>query len=127
MNKESVFLVVAAAGLAPIALSYGASPQASLSYLFNIDAGDVNTRHIFRAVMGLYLALIVFWIGGAKSESLKLPALWSLTIFMLGLASGRVLSLVVDGMPHPLLIAYMLLEFGFGAIGVMLIRGYRQD
>ena len=46
---------------------------------------------------------------------------------MLGLASGRVLSLVVDGMPHPLLIAYMLLEFGFGAIGVMLIRGYRQD
>ena len=45
--------------------------------------------------MGLYLALVVFWIAGARNESLRLPALWSLTVFMLGLAAGRVVSLIV--------------------------------
>ena len=126
MDKESLFLLLAAAGLAPIALSYGASPEASLPFLFNIDAGDINTRHIFRATMGLYFALIIFWIFGARNDSLKLPALWSLTVFMLGLAAGRALSLAIDGMPHPLLVVYLLLEIGFGAIGFKMIQGLRS-
>jgi hypothetical protein len=127
MSKESIFLLLAAAGLLPIALSYGASPEASLAFLYDIDASDVNTRHIFRAVMGLYFAQIVFWVCGARSESLRLPALWGLTVFMLGLASGRALSLVIDGMPHPLLVGFLLLEIGFGAVGIMLIRGYKNN
>jgi len=127
MSKESIFLLLAAVGLAPIALSYGASPEASLSLLYDIDAGDVNSRHIFRAVMGLYLAQIVFWVCGARSDSLKLPALWSLTVFMLGLAAGRALSLMIDGMPHPLLAVFLVLEIGFGVVGFMMIRGYRNQ
>ena len=80
MTKESIFLLLAAAGLLPVALSYGASPEASLAFLYDIDASELNSSHIFRAVMGLYLAQIVFWICGARSESLRLPALWSLSV-----------------------------------------------
>jgi hypothetical protein len=127
MSRESVFLILAAAGLTPIALSYGLVPGTSLSFLFGIDASDTNTAHIFRAVMGLYLALVFFWIAGAKTPSLRLPALWSLTVFMLGLASGRILSLLVDGVPHPLLAVYLLLELGFGFVGYFLIRRYNAD
>jgi hypothetical protein len=127
MNKESIFLLMAAAGLAPIALSYGASPAASLSYLYDIDASSVNVSHIFRAVMGLYIALLVFWIAGARKETLRLPALWSLTIFMIGLAAGRALSIVVDGMPHPLLVAFMVLEVGFAVVGYKLISGLSKE
>lgn len=76
--------------------------------------------------MGLYLALVIFWIQGARKESMRLPALWSLTVFMLGLAAGRVISLVVDGMPHPLLLLYLLLELGFGLVGAFLIRSYKS-
>jgi hypothetical protein len=126
MSKESIFLLLAATGLLPIALSYGASPEASLAFLYDIDAGDVNTKHIFRAVMGLYFAQIIFWVCGARSDSLRLPALWALTVFMLGLAAGRALSLVIDGMPHPLLVVFLVLEIGFGVGGVVLIRGYRS-
>ena len=125
MSKESIFLLLAAAGLFPVALSYGASPEVSLSYLYGIDASDVNFRHMFRAVMGLYLAQIIFWICGARTESLRLPALWCLSVFMLGLAAGRALSLVLDGMPHPLLAVFLALEIGFGAVGLVLIRGYK--
>jgi hypothetical protein len=37
MTRERIFLLLAAAGLTPIALSYGLAPEASLSYLFDID------------------------------------------------------------------------------------------
>lgn len=125
MSKESIFLLLAAAGLLPVALSYGAAPESSLAYLYNIDASGVNFKHIFRAVMGLYFAQIIFWISGARTESLRLSALWCLTVFMLGMAAGRALSLVIDGMPHPLLAVFLALEIGFGAVGLVLIRGYK--
>ncbi|GMM88787.1 DUF4345 domain-containing protein [Vibrio fortis] len=122
MNPQSIFLIVAALGLTPIALSYGYAPIVSLDYLFAIDATPVNVSHIFRAVMGLYLALVLFWLSGAMIQKYRLPALYSLVIFMLGLAAGRVLSLVVDGIPHWLLIVYLVLEVGFGMVGIKMIR-----
>jgi len=125
MTKESIFLLLAAVGLTPIALSYGLMPQASISYLFDIDASSVNSSHIFRAIMGLYFAMVIFWVTGARSKSLTLPALWSLTVFMLGLAAGRILSIVVDGMPHPLLVTYLVLEIVFGVVGFYLAVRYR--
>ena len=81
MKIQSVFLIVAACGLTPIALSYGFSPAASLGILFNIDATPVNVSHIFRAVMGLYLALAAFWVMGAFRSNMRLHALYSLVIF----------------------------------------------
>jgi hypothetical protein len=125
MTKEEIFLLLAAVGLAPVALSYGLMPQVSLSYLFDIDASSVNSSHIFRAIMGLYLAMVTFWIIGARNASLTLPALWSLTIFMLGLAAGRALSIVIDGMPHPLLLGYLAVEVGFGFASLYLAKRFQ--
>ncbi|SCY29284.1 DUF4345 domain-containing protein [Desulfoluna spongiiphila] len=122
MNSAQIFLLVAAAGLTPIALSYGFNPQASLKFLFNITVQDVNLAHIFRAVMGLYGAFVVFWVIGARNSALTRPALYSLVAFMSGLALGRALSLVVDGMPHWLLFLYMVLELGFSAVGIMMLK-----
>lgn len=126
MKIQSIFLLLAAAGLTPIALSYGFSPVDSLSFLFGIDASSVNVSHIFRAVMGLYLALAMFWVMGAMSAKYRLPALYSLVIFMWGLAMGRLLSLLVDGMPHWLLVVYLFLEFGFGLVGLKMIKKEEQ-
>ena len=125
MTRESIFLLLAAVGLVPVALSYGLMPQESLSYLFGIDASSVNSSHIFRAVMGLYLAMVVFWITAARLPSLTLPALWSLAVFMLGLAAGRAMSIVIDGMPHPLLLVYLLLELVIGLIALYLARNHQ--
>lgn len=124
-NKErlkSVFLVVTAMGLTPIALIYGIAPEKTLSWLFGIDVSGVDTRHIFKAFMGLYLALAGFWIAGAVNQKLRGPALWSLFIFMVGLAAGRGLSMVTDGQPSGLLIFYLLLEISFGAVGWWLLQ-----
>ena len=122
MNLTKAFLLFAAFGLTPIALGYGAMPGTSLHWLFGFDAGSVNASHIFRALMGLYLALALFWVAGALNRGLQFAALWSLAVFMSGLAAGRVLSLALDGLPHPLLVIYLVLEVIMGVIALILIR-----
>lgn len=121
-RMQQTLLLLMSAGLVPIALSYGVAPATSLAFLLEIDASDVNERNIFRSIMGLYIAMTVLWTAGAFRPSLRLPALWSLTVFTFGIAIGRTLSLLVDGWPHPLLVLYMVLEFALAAAGWQLIR-----
>ena len=127
MNIRQIFLLIAAVGLFPIALSYGLIPQKSLSYLFDITVSDPNSIHIFRAVMGLYLALIIFWVIGAFKVQIRQAALYSLIVFMFGLAAGRILSLIMEGMPHWLLAVYLVLELVFGVLGMLLIKKTDKD
>ena len=126
MPRESFFLIFVAAGVFFISLSYGLFPSQSLVYLYDIEVTNTNLKNIFRAIMGLYISLVAFWIMGARYKSLQLPALWSLTIFMLGLAVGRLLSLVIDGLPYPPYVLYMLLEFLFAAVGYKFIHDLNQ-
>ena len=74
----------------------------------------------------IFLAMVCFWIAGALRRDLTVPALWSLVVFMFGLAGGRVLSLMLDGLPHWLLFGYLLAEIAFGAIGLRMLRPARH-
>ena len=123
-DARQVFLAIAAIGLFPIALSYGAAPHKTLDYLFGVSVVDTNELHIFRAIMGLYLALILFWVWGALNGDMTHVALYSLIVFMFGLAGGRLISMLADGWPHWLLVTYFFLELAFGIIGVLLLRKF---
>lgn len=122
MNVRQMFLLIAAVGLVPIALSYGLVPQISLKYVLGISVSETNAIHIYRAIMGLYLALSIFWMIGFYKTHLRDAALYSLIVFMFGLAAGRILSLIIEGIPHWLLVVFLFLELGFGAIGMLLVR-----
>ena len=63
--KARAFLIFCAVGLVPIALGYGAKPSTSLDVLFGITVDTTNLTHIMRAVMGLYLGMVVIWVLGA--------------------------------------------------------------
>ncbi|MGF1807762.1 DUF4345 domain-containing protein [Aliivibrio sifiae] len=125
MNR--LFLLSASSGLIVIALAYGLMPAQSLPFLFDIDPTPINVTHIFRAVMGLYLGFAMLWLVGAFNQKYQLPALYSLVVFMVGLAFGRLLSMTLDGMPNGLLIFYLFLEFGFGILGVILIKNTEKN
>jgi len=47
----------------------------------------------------------------------------SCAVFMLGLAAGRILSLILDGMPHWLLVVYAALEIVLGLGAIVIYRG----
>ena len=115
-------LILAAIGLLPIAFSYGLDPSTTISYLLGFPVEETNQTHVFRAIMGLYLANLGFWIIGALLPSFRLHALWGLFIFMGGLAAGRVISIVVDGMPNLVLGFYLVAEIVFAALAFSAIR-----
>lgn len=119
---QKLLLIIVAIGLLPIALSYGLMPEKSLNYLYDISVTEVNHIHIFRAIMGLYLALIVFWFIGVFKVQLRTIAVYSMVVFMWGLAAGRIVSLIIDGIPHWLLVVYLFLEITFGLIGFFLVK-----
>ena len=121
-TKTRAFLIFCAVGLVPIALGYGAKPSVSLDALFGITVDTVNLTHIMRAVMGLYFGMVVFWLWGAFKRSMAGPALAGCAVFMLGLAAGRILSFLLDGMPHWLLVVYAALEIVLGLIAIALYR-----
>tara|TARA_B100001113_G_scaffold20405_1_gene15109 strand:- start:45 stop:428 length:384 start_codon:yes stop_codon:yes gene_type:complete len=127
MSKESFFLLFIAAGVFPVSLIYGGNPVVSMPNFYGIEVDTINLSNILRAVMGLYIALCVFWVIGARYEKLRLPALWSLAIFMTGIASGRALSLILDGMPSPLFIFYLAVEIIAAIIGFKLISNLQKN
>ncbi len=122
INYQKAYLWISAIGLIPVALSYGVVPELSMNWLFGITVELPNEAHIFRGVMGLYLALVMLWILGATNERYERAAILSEVFFMSGLAVGRLLSVLVDGWPHWLLAGYIVVEAILAVAGILLLK-----
>ena len=122
INYQKAYLWISAIGLIPVALSYGVVPELSMNWLFGITVEVPNEAHIFRGVMGLYLALVMLWILGATNERYERAAILSEIFFMSGLAVGRLLSVLVDGWPHWLLAGYIVVEAILAVAGIILLK-----
>lgn len=96
-----LYLCIAASGLALIALSYGLAPASFLSLFTDISVTTSDIKHVMRGIMGLYLGMASFWAIAISSPQFSRAAVISVLCFMLGLALGRVLSLLVDGIASP--------------------------
>lgn len=120
-RAQKLFLLAMSLGLFPVALSYGWSPDESLPLLYGIGEPDLPTRHVFRAVMGLYLGMICFWLAGAFRLPLRRPPLWTVFVFVTGIALGRVLSIALDGWPAFIFIFYLLAEIALAGASLALV------
>src|SRR5262245_27368355 len=110
-DMMKLFLLVAGVFLIPVALSFGLDPAATLPKLgMNVTVEGTDETHIFRALMGLYLGMVTFCIiAGFTPEWRHVAVIWAV-FFAYSLAIGRVLSLIVDGMPSPILLFYLAVE-----------------
>jgi len=116
-----LFLLVAGVFLVPVALSYGVDPAATLPKFMNITVEGTDQTHIFRALMGLYLGMSTFCIMAAFTpEWRRVAVIWAV-FFAYSLAIGRILSLILDGMPSPILLFYMAVELIVGTLGLLVL------
>ena len=122
MKFKQYFLIFAFCVVSIIALLYGVSPRWFAQTFLGISELDLNVAHILRAVMGLYLALGVFWLCSAFSEKHRNTAVLTCLIFAGGLVMGRIVSLFADGQPKPLLVLYMVLELALLPVGYWIFR-----
>jgi hypothetical protein len=71
---------------------------------------------------GVTLAIGVLLIASAHYRKLVIPALWATTVVLCGLEFGRLISIVVDGMPRNPIWIYMGLEVAGLLQGIYWLR-----
>ena len=125
MKSSRFYLIFSAAGLLPIALSYGIDPNRILPMLFQFDSAGGDTVQVLRAIMGLYFATIILWLLGAiRGGPLMRTALISEIVFMSGLAGGRLLDLLLKGWPSPMLVVYIVAELVLATWGIFCLKKF---
>ena len=87
----STFIVI------PTALIYGT--PAILNQHLDIEVTTVDQANMLKAVMCLYLGVSAVWITGMFKGNYWVDATKLNILFMLTLATGRILSMSVDGLP----------------------------
>ncbi len=105
-----------------VALSYGVAPATVLPQLLDITVEGTDLTHVLRAIMGLYLGMIVLWVLGAFRPSLTRVAVIAEIAFMSGLAVGRALSIIVDGIPSIALLGYTGVEIAMAGWGMLVLK-----
>jgi hypothetical protein len=109
---QKIHLVISVLVVIPTAVIYGFEPQSQ----FDIFLETTDEHNFFKAIMGLYLGFCALWILGIFKLSYLRIALISNTIFMLGLATGRVISFFLDGVPT--------FGYQFGTVAELFLGGY---
>ena len=110
-----------------ISLAYGISPNSILSKLFDFKVETIDLHQVFRATMGLYLAMVLFWLVGIFK-----PIHWRIStisniLFMSGLALGRIISVIVDGIPSIYFIVGLALELILTFWGIRNLNKYKAS
>jgi uncharacterized protein DUF4345 len=76
--------------------------------------------------MGLYLGMVAFCVIAAFTpEWRRVAVIWAV-FFAYSLALGRILSLIVDGMPSPILLFYLVVELMVGTVGLLVLNRERR-
>ncbi|MDJ0514550.1 MAG: DUF4345 domain-containing protein [Methyloceanibacter sp.] len=115
------FLLGAALLIVPIALNYGLFPAKSLPLFLTIPDLSTDQTHIYRGVMCLYLGVGLFWAVSAFVSEWQRVAVITVIGFAWSIAVGRVISLIVDGWPSPLLLIYLGIEIVAGLLGLAVL------
>ena len=123
MQLKKVLLVLSFATVCIIALLYGISPQWFFdTFLVTSQKPSIDQSHILRAVMMLYIALGFFWLYCAFSDRYRDAGIIVVAVFCGGLVAGRILSVIVDGIPSPILILYIFMELSLVPVCIWLMR-----
>jgi Domain of unknown function (DUF4345) len=98
-NVENTHLAISSLIVIGVGLTYGIAPNTILPFFFDFKVESADLNNVFRAIMGLYISLGLYWMLAIyKPEHWKNATLTS-TLFMGGLAFGRIISIVLDGVP----------------------------
>ncbi len=106
----------------PVAIAYGTAPESLLHNFFDFTLTTPDLKNIFRAIMGLYFAMISIWILGIVRYRYWRFATIVSVFFMGGLGSGRLLSVLLDGPPSRKFLIGMILEILLATWGLINLR-----
>jgi hypothetical protein len=117
----SLFIVV------PTAIIYGSAPSTLLPRHLDIQVTTVDLSNFLRAIMCLYLGITFIWILGIlKIEYWKIATQLNI-LFMITLGTGRLLSMVLDGLPSGGYIFGVIAELVLGFYSAYQLKKYNTE
>ncbi len=124
LTAKNRHLLFSACILIPIAFAYGIAPD--FSFVLNFEVKAIDLKNILRAIMGLYLGMASFWLLGIVRPHYWRAATILNIMFMGGLATGRLLSWMVDGQSSLSFFLAMWAEFIIAAWGIWSFKKYKD-
>ena len=122
---KNLHLIVSLSIVIPTAIIYG-SPSILPEYL-NIKVNTVDFSNMLKAIMCLYIGISFVWILGIwKTEYWKIATQLNI-LFMLSLAIGRALSMLMDGFPTSGYIFGIIAEFVLGFYSIFQFKKYNRN
>ncbi|MFC4817761.1 MULTISPECIES: DUF4345 domain-containing protein [unclassified Flavobacterium] len=119
---RNTHLIISSFVVFPISLIYGFAPEV----FFKLTVNTVDEQNILKAIMGIYIAFAILWVMGISKRKFWKIATVSNFIFMFGLAFGRIVSMLFDGIPSALLLLGVFGELILGFYGVYIYQ-YHQN
>ena len=123
-NSKNLHLLISAIVITIVALTYGLSPATNLPLVFDFKVESTDLKGVFRAIMGLYLGMSGLWVAGIIKPFLWRTATIVNVYCMTGLATGRVIGLLFDGIPSMAFVIGLVFEIAFAIWGLRNLKEY---
>lgn len=123
--KKNIHLLLSVAIVIPVAIVYGT--PSILSEQLDIQVNTIDLSNMLKAVMCLYIGIAFVWIIGICKSSYWKVATQLNILFMLSLAVGRMLSMVIDGMPTSGYIVGLVAELAMGLFSICQLNKYSPN
>ena len=118
-------MIISTIILTIVSLAYGLSPNNILPKFFDFQVESIDLKQTFRATMGLYLGMVALWVIGIFKHRHWRTATISNVFFMIGLAVGRTISLILDGIPSIYFSIGLALELILAFWGIINLNKYK--
>src|SRR4030095_1725583 len=122
---RNLHLIISAILIVSIAFAYGFAPRTVLPALFDFKVETIDLHNIFRAIMCLYLGIVIIWVTGIFKSSYWEAATIVNIVFMSGLAVGRIVSFAADGIPSITLLIGFFAEVSLAVLSYFNWKKYR--
>jgi hypothetical protein len=119
---KNLHLLISLSIVLPTGIIYG-SPSI-LSQQLNIQVDTIDLSNMLKAVMCLYIGVSIVWILGIWKKEYWKRATELNILFMLTLAIGRALSMVMDGVPTGGYVFGTIAEFILGIYSIFQLKKY---
>ena len=117
ITKHNIHLWISIPIVFSAGLSYGFYPNVFL----DLQPKTLDEHNFTKAIMGLYTGFSTLWALGLFKKSFYKAAIISHVFFMLPMALGRLLSMVLDGMPSNIYVYSTIGELVLGIYSVCVL------
>ncbi len=118
-------LFVSVLVLIPVAIIYGFNISNFWTVYLGIDLNNINLQNVIKSIMGVYLFFAFFFGVAIFYPKYWYSAMCGNALLMGGLAFGRIVSIVNDGLPNNFYIIGALLEAALAFFCIFILRKYK--